>query len=219
MKKHIVCFGDSNTYGYRAFDNGRYSENERWTCLLNQKLGSDYLVLEEGLPGRTTCFEDPIHEGLSGLSYLYPCLMSHNPVDLLIIMLGTNDTKERFSSSAACIALGLKRLIAKAIATTDCWAHQKPNILVIVPKSIEKQYENTPVCATMGKGCAEKSEQLCSEYQKIAQLMGCHFFDANTVVKQYNPIDYMHLTSEGHKDLACALAQFVPELLLASSYY
>lgn len=211
MKKHIVCFGDSNTHGYRASDNGRYDENERWTCLLGKMLGPDYLIIEEGLSGRTTCYEDPIHEGLSGLSYIYPCLMSHEPVDLLIIMLGTNDTKERFASSAACIALGLKRLIAKAMAT-DCWAG-KPNILVVTPKSIEKEYENTHVFATMGKGCAEKSEQLSEEYKKIAEMMGVHYFDANTVVKQYSRIDYMHLDEEGHKALAEALARLIPAIV------
>lgn len=213
MKKHIVCFGDSNTYGYRASDNGRFSEEERWTCLLGKYLGPDYLVLEEGLPGRTTSFEDPIFESLSGLSYIHPCLMSHAPVDLLVIMLGTNDTKERFSASPACIALGLKRLIAKAIATTDCWTDKKPNILVVTPKSIEKEYENTTVVATMGRCCAEKSEQLSSEYKKIAELMGVHYFDANTVVKQYNKIDYMHLDAEGHKALATALAQLIPSII------
>ncbi len=149
MKRHIVCLGDSNTHGYYARTNGRFDENERWTCLLEKKLGEDYLVIEEGLSGRTTCFSDPIHEALSGLDYIYPCLMSHEPVDLLVIMLGTNDTKERFGSSAACIALGLKRLVAKAIAATDCWAGQKPNILIVTPKTIDKDYEHTEVSATM----------------------------------------------------------------------
>ena len=107
MKKHIVCYGDSNTHGYCAETGGRFSEDERWTCLLQSYLGDDFLVLEEGLSGRTTCFDDPIHEGLSGLDHIYPCLMTHEPVDLLIIMLGTNDTKERFGVSPACIALGL----------------------------------------------------------------------------------------------------------------
>lgn len=213
MKKHIVCLGDSNTHGYCARTNGRFDENERWTCLLGKKLGEDYLVIEEGLSGRTTCFSDPIHEALSGLDYIYPCLMSHEPVDLLVIMLGTNDTKERFGSSAACIALGLKRLVAKAIAATDCWAGQKPNILIVTPKTIDKDYEHTEVAATMGRGCAEKSEGLREEYPKIAKLMGCHYFDANTAVKENNHIDYMHLTAQGHQELADALAKLIPALL------
>ena len=213
MKRHIVCLGDSNTHGYCARINGRFDENERWTGLLGKKLGEDYLVIEEGLSGRTTCFSDPIHEALSGLDYIYPCLMSHEPVDLLVIMLGTNDTKERFGSSAACIALGLKRLVAKAIAATDCWAGQKPNILIVTPKTIDKDYEHTEVAATMGRGCAEKSEGLREEYPKIAKLMGCHYFDANTAVKENNHIDYMHLTAQGHQELADALAKLIPDLL------
>lgn len=213
MRKHIVCFGDSNTHGYKASDNGRYDESERWTCLLGQKLGEDYLVLEEGLSGRTTCFDDPIHEGLSGLDYIYPCLMSHEPVDLLIIMLGTNDTKERFGVSPACIALGLKRLIAKAKATSDAWRGGVPRILVVVPKNIDKRYEETPVALTMGRGCAEKSEGLAEEYEKTADMMGCAFFDANRVVEENNCFDYMHLTAEGHAQLAGALAEIVPGLV------
>ena len=124
MKKHIVCLGDSNTHGYCAdpadcADGGiRFNENERWTRLLQQHLGDEYLVVEEGLSGRTTCFEDPLHEGLSALNYIYPCLKSHEFVDLLVIMLGTNDVKERFSASAACVAIAMGRLVKKAQATT-----------------------------------------------------------------------------------------------------
>lgn len=214
MKKHIVCFGDSNTHGYCAENNGRFDEEQRWTCLLQARLGEEYLVIEEGLSGRTTSFRDPIFEGLSGLDYIYPCLMSHEPVDLLVIMLGTNDTKERFCVSPACIALGLKRLIAKAQAAVDCWRDQKPNILVVTPQNIGKEYEATEVGATMGHGCAEKSEGLASEYEKIAELMGCHYLDANQVVAAGpNEIDYMHLTGEGHRQLAEALAERIPELI------
>ena len=121
MKKHIICLGDSNTHGYCAdpkdtADGGiRFNENERWTRRLQALLGEEYLVVEEGLSGRTTCFDDPIHEGLSALDYITPCLKSHEFVDLLVIMLGTNDTKERFASNAACIAIGMGRLVKKAL--------------------------------------------------------------------------------------------------------
>lgn len=213
MKKHIVCFGDSNTHGYCAVTNGRFSEEERWTCLLGKLLGENYLVIEEGLSGRTTCFDDPIYEGLSGLDYIYPCLMSHAPVDLLVIMLGTNDTKERFGSSAACIALGLKRLIDKAAATADSWSSQGPRILIVVPKTIDKEYEATAVGSTMGRGCAEKSKGLIEEFRTIASLTNCFYFDANTVVAENNHIDYMHLTKEGHQSLAKALANLIPTLI------
>jgi len=127
MKKHIVCLGDSNTHGYCADPAdcadpalARFNEDERWTCLLQREPGEEYLVIEEGLPGRTTVFEDPLHEAMPTLPYLYPCLKSHEPVSLLIIMLGTNDTKERLGANAACIGLGMERLVRKAM-TVDCW--------------------------------------------------------------------------------------------------
>lgn len=213
MIKHIVCFGDSNTHGYCAENGGRFDESERWTKILQKQLGETYLIIEEGLGGRTACFRDPLFEGMAGLDYLYPCLMSHEPVDLLVIMLGTNDTKERFSASAGCIGLGMKRLIAKSLATTDCWRDGTPNILIIAPKNIDKRYETTEVVGTMGLGCAEKSKDVPAAYQKIAELAGCAFFDANQVVTEQNHIDYMHLTKEGHKELADALTSFIPNLL------
>jgi len=102
-------------------------------------------------------------------------------------------------------------LIAKTVSI-DCWAG-KPNILVVTPKNIEREYENTAVGSTMGKGCAQKSEQLGEEYKKIAEMMGVYYFDANTVVKDYNKIDYMHRDEEGHKALAAALAQLIPTIV------
>ena len=210
--KHIVCFGDSNTHGYCAETGGRFDETERWTRLLQKKLEDSFLITEEGLGGRTTSFDDPIHERRSGLEYIHPCLMSHKPVDLLIIMLGTNDTKERFGSSAACIALGLKRLINKAKAANEAWKDGKPNILVIAPKNIDKRYEDTVVVQTMGYGCAEKSALVPEEFRKMAEQMGCAFLDANTVVTEQNHVDFMHLTKEGHRELAEALAVLIPGL-------
>ena len=155
MKKHILCLGDSNTHGYCAdpadcADGGiRFNEDERWTKLLQKYLGEDYLVIEEGLSGRTTCFSDPLFEGLSALEYIHPCLKSHEPIDLLIIMLGTNDTKDRFCASGACIGLGMGRLVKKAM-DTPCWGDHAPNILVIAPPPIEEGMLTSPVAPTMG---------------------------------------------------------------------
>ena len=216
MKKHILCFGDSNTHGYCAdpgdcADGGiRFNEDERWTCLLQKALGGEYLVIEEGLSGRTTCFEDPIHEGLSGLSYISPCLKSHEAIDLLIIMLGTNDTKDRFYASAACIGIGMARLVKKAMAT-ECWGDHKPNILVVAPPPIGEGMLQSEVAATMGSLCVKKSQELARCYKEQCDLIGCHFMDAAGC--EFNRIDYMHLTKEGHAQLAEKLAALVPTLL------
>ena len=217
MKKHILCFGDSNTHGYCA-DPGdcgggiRFTEDQRWTCLLQKALGPAYLVTEEGLSGRTTCFDDPIHEGLNGLDYIYPCLKSHEFIDLLIIMLGTNDTKDRFYSSAACIALGMARLVNKA-KSTDCWGGKAPNILVIAPPPIGEGMLSSDVAATMGTLCVEKSRQLAKYYREQCELCGVHFLDAGEAGCEFNQIDFMHFTSRGHKTLADTLAKLVPELV------
>ena len=216
MKKHIVCIGDSNTHGYCAdpadcADGGiRYNESERWTRLLQKALGEEYLVIEEGLSGRTTCFDDPLHEGMSALNYIQPCLKSHEDVDLLVIMLGTNDCKDRFYASAACIGMGMARLVKKAQAC-ECWGGKQPNILVVAPPHIGEGMLSSPVAATMGNLCVEKSRELARYYEEQCSLTGCHFLDAQGC--EFNQVDYMHLTRKGHAMLAQRLAEVVPQLV------
>ena len=218
MKKHILCFGDSNTHGYCAdpadcFGGGvRFPEEQRWTRLLQEALGQDYLVIEEGLSGRTTCFDDPIHEGLNGLDYIYPCLKRHEAIDLLIIMLGTNDTKDRFYASAACIGLGMARLVNKA-KSTDCWGGKQPSILVIAPPPIGEGMLTSSVAATMGQLCVEKSRQLADSYREQCELLNVSFLDAGAIGCEFNTVDFMHLTSRGHRTLAEALTKLIPQLL------
>lgn len=214
MKKTIVCFGDSNTHGYCSETGGRFDDTERYPGRLTQYLGDDYVVREEGLSGRTTVFDDPIFEGLNGLSSIFVTLMSHEPVDLLIIMLGTNDTKERFSCNAENIAKGLERLARKAQSVTDAWRDGKPNILLVAPAPIEDGYATTFVVNEMGKGCAEKSRELAFYYERTAKLTGCHFLDAGKIEGiEMHPNDYMHLTKESHDLLAKELAKVIPTLL------
>lgn len=217
MKKHIVCFGDSNTHGYCAdprdcADGGdRFNENERWTCLLQKALGEEYLVIEEGLSGRTTVFPDPLHECMSGLDAIYSCLMSHERVDLLIIMLGTNDTKERLGANASCIGIGMERLVAKA-KTIPAWRDEKPNILVIAPPHIGEDLLKSDAGIPMGEGCPEKSRAIAPYYQALCQRQGCAFLDAEGI-GEFNQLDCMHLTRKGHADLAARLAELVPSLV------
>ena len=170
-------------------------------------LGEDYLVLEEGLSGRTTVFPDPLHEGMPALDVATPILMSHEPVDLLIIMLGTNDTKDRLGMNAACIALGMGRLVDKC-KTVPCWGDHGPNILVICPPHIGREL-NDPC---MGTECAAKSEELAKYMEPVATERGCAFLDAEGIA-EFNKVDYMHLTKKGHADLAAKLASLIPTLL------
>ena len=215
MKKHIVCFGDSNTHGFCAdprdcADGGiRFNESERWTCLLQKALGDDYLVCEEGLNGRTTVFVDPVNEGVDGVTALPIALNTHEPVSLLILMLGTNDTKARFNASAGCIAAGMERLISKA-KTAGCWTQGRPNIHLVAPAPIEPAMETTPTVETHGSGAAEKAAQLAHYYAAVAQRQQVHFLDAAGC--PMNQVDYMHLSRAGHAMLAQRILQAVREL-------
>lgn len=205
MKKHIVCFGDSNTHGYCAdprdcADGGtRFNEDERWTSVLQKMLGDEYLVIEEGLSGRTAVFDDPLTEGLSGIEMITPILMTHETVDLLIIMLGTNDTKERFGCTAECISLGMERLINKAKAT-QCWGRKGPDILLVCPPAIREQMEQSTVAGVMGAGCAKKAAELSEFFRQAAERTGARYLDAAEC--ELNDIDHMHLTKKGHADLS-----------------
>ena len=212
MKKHIVCFGDSNTHGYCAdpadcADGGdRYNEDERWPCLLQKALGEDFLVLEEGLSGRTTVFRDPLHECMAALDSVFACLMSHEPVDLLIVMLGTNDTKERFAANAAAIAAGMERLLLKC-RSIPCWTEAGPNILVVCPPPLGEGFHDE----VMGRGCVEKSRALPPYLEAAARRCGAHYLDAAAC--EFSPVDFTHLTRRGHAQLAGMLAPTVRELV------
>ena len=213
-QKNIVCFGDSNTYGYDNISLGRFARFERYPGKLQEMLGDDYYIIEEGLCGRTTSFEDPLTESLSGVSMITPILRTHNPVDLLIIMLGTNDVKARFNAMPANIAKALNRLIIKAQTTTDAWRGNKPQILIVCPPPIGKTYEQKMFGAEMGPGCADKSAALAPLYKEVAELTGCHFMDAGSVdgVVMGEACE-MHLSKEAHAALAQALAAEIRSIL------
>lgn len=208
MKKRILCYGDSNTWGYDAYTDGRFPESVRYTGQLASILGEEYTVIEEGLCGRTTVFEDPLNEGMSGLSYLYPCMMSHSPLDLLIVMLGTNDCKARFSLTPRNIACGMKRLLVKA-QQIPAW-RERPQILLVAPGSIEPECEQSSVAEEMGI-CSERSRGLAKEYRNIARELQVDFLNAGEFVKM-NTLDYMHLDEQSHGILAQKLKEYVKQL-------
>ena len=170
-------------------------------------MGEEYLELEEGLSGRTTVFSDPLHETMSALDVIYSVLMSHERVDLLIVMLGTNDVKERLGMNPACIAIGLERLLLKAMSV-PAWKNNTPNILVVCPPHIGEGLWDEP----MGKGCPEKSRVLAQYYKPKCDALGVHFLDAEGIA-EFNQVDFMHLTRKGHASLAQALAELVPTLV------
>lgn len=214
MKKRVLCYGDSNTWGFNAMNENvygqRFPEEVRWTGRLQTLLGENWTVIEEGLCGRTTVFEDPLREGLNGLQYLGPCLATHNPIDYLILMLGTNDCKARFSALPKNIADGLGRLIVKA--KQACVWRDQPQILVIAPPPIRKENDTSEIGRDMGV-CSEKSAMLSKEYRLWAEAEGCAFLDA-ALVAGMNDYDFMHMDDVSHVRLAAVIAEMLKTDLL-----
>lgn len=210
-RKQILCYGDSNTWGYDGATRGRFDAHTRWPMQLQQLLGPNYLIQEAGLCGRTSVFEDPLSEGLNGLTTLLPTLQTHAPLDLMVLMLGTNDCKERFSATPGNITDGLARLVLKA-RQADVWA-DRPRILLVAPILIDPRVHQHPNHGPhMGQGCVEKSRALPPLIERMAREQGCHYLDCNLHVTAAEG-DFMHFDEEGCTRFAKALAQLIPELL------
>lgn len=214
MKKHIVCYGDSNTHGFCADTSDsaeggiRFNEDERYTCILQKMLGDDFLVFEEGMNGRTSSFDDPLIEGANGLSAIVQTLKCHEPVDLLIMMLGTNDTKNCFGQCSKGIAFGLRRILKKAI-DTECWDGKEPSVIYVCPPVISEEIRNSEVFSIMGDDCWEKSKGLSKHMEAFCKELNVDFLDAEGV--DVSSVDYLHLTKKGHQQLAEKLYRYITE--------
>ena len=209
MKKRILCFGDSNTWGYNGENKERYDEDTRWTGILQKLLGDSYTVIEEGHNGRTTVWDDPVENRLAGLTYLWPCMESQSPFDLIIIMLGTNDTKTYFSMTAQNIADAAGRLVQIAQTSPFGPGRQNPQVLLVSPPSIDP---NETLDYMFGQQAHEKSLGFPKAFKKIADETGCHFMDAAPFAKP-GTADGLHLSPESHASLAKAMYEKVLSIL------
>lgn len=194
----ILCYGDSNTWGWIPGSGDRFPRHVRWPGRLQIILGSAYYVIEEGLSGRTTVWDDPIEEHKNGKTYLPPCLESHKPVDLVILMLGTNDLKKRFSLSPFDIAAGVGRLIDIIQGSHTGVNNQSPRILLLSPPPIgtldaigQEVFENA----------CYKSRSISGHLYQISQTKGCSFLDTAAFL-QPSPDEGLHLDENGHTTLA-----------------
>jgi len=206
--KTILCYGDSNTYGYNPTDGLRYPDNVRWTGRLQMLLGSDYKVIEEGCNGRTTVFDDPIDPWKNGMPYLKPCLNTHKPIDIVILMLGSNDLKDVYHASAEQIADGAGQLVDIIKDFTLEKQGFQPKIILVSPTEIGDGIITSPFSAKYKSDAIDRSKELAKYFKGIAESKGCCFINAADFVDP-SPDDSLHWTAYGHRDFAMKLKDVV----------
>jgi lysophospholipase L1-like esterase len=205
--KTIVCFGDSNTWGADPLQGPRFDLHQRWPGVVRDTLGAEYWVVEEGMGGRTAIYDDPVEGFQCGRDYLIPCLKTHPPIDLLIIMLGTNDLKKRFSLPACDIAKEVGGLADLARKANYPPGYQAPQVLLIAPPPILEVGRFKEIFA----GGAEKSLELGKYYADVAVLFGCYFIDAGQIISS-SPDDGIHFDVGEHFKLGQAVAEKVKKI-------
>jgi lysophospholipase L1-like esterase len=204
----VLCFGDSNTWGFDPASLRRYRREERWPGVLQKALGDKYHVIEEGLGGRTTVWDDPIEGYKNGKEYLIPCLATHAPLDLVIILLGTNDLKKRFSVSAQDIAFSAGVLVDTVNKSGSGRNLKAPKVLLLVPPPLGKLTD----FGEMFEGGREKSQKFSEHFKNVATMYDCELFDTSAVIKS-SDIDGIHFEKETHQQLGEAVAKIVKTIL------
>jgi lysophospholipase L1-like esterase len=205
--RRVLCYGDSNTWGYIPGSGGRYAFSSRWTGVLQVKLGEHVQIIEEGLNGRTTATDDPGHSGRNGVTVLGSILKRHAPLDLVVIMLGTNDMKQDFQLSAEAIAQGACMLVKIAKEY-----HGKTPVLEVLLISPPRIRFLPFTSRTMFEEAEKKSRILPRGYERVARECDCHFFNATGIVAA-SLIDGVHLGKADHRILGEALTEKIKEIL------
>ena len=208
MTRTVLCFGDSNTHGADPTRPDRFAWEVRWPGVLQGSLGVGWRVIEEALGGRTTVFDDPFSEGRNGRAYLQPCLESHQPVDLLTLMLGTNDLKAVYRNTAQTVAAGMTNLVRLARRSEAGPGGKAPAILVIAPAPLGPIAGFSELWG-FGEAVAA-SRELARFYRLVAEQEGVEFLDAGEVAA-VDPSEGVHITAESHHNLGQAVAARILE--------
>jgi len=214
--KRILCFGDSLTWGWvgvhEAVPTTRFSLEDRWTGVMLSELGDGYELIEEGLNARTTAFDDPIDDRLNGSAYLPTCLASHYPLDLVILMLGTNDSKPYLHKTPFEIAAGMGKLIGQVVSSGGGigTAYPAPQVLVIAPPPVVEIPD--PWFDNLFKGSQETTAALAEHYENVANFYKVDFLDGGGIVTTES-IDGIHFTAQNNVDFGKAVAAKVEAIL------
>ena len=217
--KRILCFGDSLTWGWVPVADGmpteRFAPDVRWTGVLASELGPDYEVIEEGLSARTTNLDDPTDPRLNGSAYLPSCLAGHLPLDLVMLMLGTNDTKAYFGRTPLEIALGMSVLVTQVLTSGGGvgTSYPAPQVLVVSPPPVAAPPH--PWFQLIFDGSQDKSAKLAEVYSAMASFVKVPFFDAGSVIST-DGVDGIHFTEQNNAELGRAMADQIRGVLGAA---
>jgi lysophospholipase L1-like esterase len=209
--KTVLCYGDSLTWGANAETGGRHAYEDRWTSVLQKGLGHGVRVIPEGLNGRTTVYDDHTADcDRNGARVLPTVLHTHAPVDLVIILLGTNDMKPVFANNAVIVGHGIKRLVE--IVRHHAWQVETegPEILIVSPPPLSET--DHALLGPMFAGRIAESQNLASVYRDVADELGCGFFDAGSVART-TPIDGVHMDAENTRAVGRGLEPIVRMML------
>ncbi|MDR0877157.1 MAG: SGNH/GDSL hydrolase family protein [Treponema sp.] len=212
--KTILCYGDSNTWGHNPRTKERYDHKTRWPMVLKSLLNKgcaeddpDWWIVEEGLCGRTSCREDDVEGDRNGLRQLIPILESHKPLDIVIVLLGTNDLKIRFRPTPYDIARGAQRIVTAVQDSRTGPGNTSPKVIMICPPPT---VEADGFKHLFGNS-VELSKQLPPQFEALAKESGAIFLDAGKHIKT-STADGIHLEPEDHRKLAEAVAEIVKTL-------
>lgn len=203
--KSILCYGDSNTWGYIPGKGGRYPRDIRWPGRLERYLGAGYHVMEEGLCGRTTSYQIPLEPFRNGFETFPMIMESAADADLVVFMLGTNDRRTQICASPQESALAMERYL-QFINVPVLWSGERaPEVLLIAPPVIDESVMNKEAGFYYGQKSVLDSRCLAEEYQILSKRYNCSFLDAAEVCSASQE-DGVHLDEQGHQRLAQAVS-------------
>jgi lysophospholipase L1-like esterase len=204
----VLCYGDCNVYGLRPIIEGRYPSNLRWTGILQKILGDKYEIIEEGLVRRNSGFEDPDYKGMNALSYLTPCLLSQNPIDWIVLWIGTRDHKDKFNLSVGKTAKNIEKIITECQKTAISERYKKVRIILIAPTLVTR---NIHKFSDRYNGAIYKSTKIASLFRSVSKKTKTIFVDASKITEP-SILDGMHLDIKGHKKIGEAIYKIIKKV-------
>ncbi|MFM7603942.1 MAG: SGNH/GDSL hydrolase family protein [Prosthecobacter sp.] len=213
--KHILCFGDSNTWGFipesmtESYPR-RHPHDVRWTGVLASELGESFRIIEEGQNGRTTVHDDPFALVRNAKAVLPALLESHKPLDLVVLMLGTNDLKNVFGVSSSEIAVGVKILAQTILGSDAGLAAKPPRLLLMCPPTLGP-LSHLPDLEAKFTDAQTRSQQLPKHYEAAAAALGCAYLNTQEIITP-SPVDGIHLDAVAHQKLGKAVAAKIKAL-------